>query len=366
MNNYSLSSGTHDWLEALRSAVSTGEQSVLVTILAVKGSAPREPGTKMLVQSTVCTGTIGGGHLEAKIIQKAREILVLGTPNYERLRVPLGASLGQCCGGHVELILEIISVSNAAWVSDLYQLIKQDLPCVLTTSLQIRHASTAASDSQNAKLSTKAVITTSTEPHLAASTEANKIDIRFAQSMLKAGASSNPVIKEQVLYEPLNKKLFRLYVFGAGHVGKAVIQALQPLPCDIVWIDNRAEMFANFPEFKNVRIELTDDPLALVSKIIPNSFVVVMTHNHQLDFSITEHVLTQTAASYVGLIGSDTKSRRFKQRLQAKGASTAVINKLTCPIGIDGVTGKHPAQIALSLSAQLLKCAETKLPALKT
>ena len=180
--------------------------------------------------------------------------------------------------------------------------------------------------------------------------------------MLESDASFYPVIKDQVLFEPLNKKLFRLYLFGAGHVGKAVVQALQPLPCDIIWIDNRPEMFTNFPEFKNVCIELTDDPLAQVIKITPNAFVVVMTHNHQLDFAITELVLKQASASYVGLIGSDTKCQRFKQRLKAKGASAALIKKLTCPIGIDGVTGKHPAQIALSLSAQLLKCAENKKP----
>ena len=316
----------------------------------------------MLVQSKVCTGTVGGGHLEAKIIQKAREMLALGTLNYQRIRVPLGASLGQCCGGHVELVLEFVCANNATWVSDLYKLIKQGWPCVLVTSLNMRDVSTVTNESQNISKSTKTVVTNNELPHRLLHADANQFDLRHAQTMLDAGASAFPVIREQVLYEPMNNKVFRLYLFGAGHVGKAVVHALQPLPCEIVWIDNRAEMFAGYPEFKNVRIELTDDPLAQVAKITPNSFVVVMTHNHQLDFAITEQVLKQASAFYVGLIGSDTKCQRFKQRMKAKGVSAAEIQKLTCPIGIEGVTGKHPVQIALSLSAQLLQCAENKKP----
>jgi xanthine dehydrogenase accessory factor len=148
---------------------------------------------------------------------------------------------------------------------------------------------------------------------------------------------------------------FTLNLFGAGHVGAALVNALAPLPCVVNWIDEREELFttatAKQPSYTNVRIVAVDAPTAEVNLANAGDYYLVLTHSHALDLEIVEAVLRRGDAGYLGLIGSATKRAVFTNRLQQKGLS---LTQLHCPVGLPGLEGKEPEVIAASIAADLL------------
>jgi xanthine dehydrogenase accessory protein XdhC len=147
---------------------------------------------------------------------------------------------------------------------------------------------------------------------------------------------------------------FHVAVFGAGHVGKALVKLLADLPCRVTWIDSRAEAFpTEMPA--NAAVELTDALEEEVAALPHESYVLVMTHSHALDLRIVERALRRPDFRYAGLIGSETKRARFVKRLALRGLAPEEIARLTCPIGIEGIAGKRPMEIAIAVAAQLLQ-----------
>lgn len=260
---------SHAWLPILTDLRARHVPCVLITVAEVRGSAPREAGTKMIATVGEQFGTIGGGNLEVEAVRRARELLAgIGTDAGNRLaHFPLGPALAQCCGGVVTVLLE---------------------------------------------------------PFL-----------------------------------PPRKKLL---LFGAGHVGKAVVEILRGLPVPIRWIDPRAEQFpARIPE--GVEKVHTGAPVAELRDTDEDSHILVITHSHELDYQLVEAALTRNRFAYLGLIGSASKRRRFEKRLKAAGQPDEAIARLTCPIGIEGITGKHPKEIAIAVAAELLALGLTRAEA---
>jgi xanthine dehydrogenase accessory factor len=146
------------------------------------------------------------------------------------------------------------------------------------------------------------------------------------------------------------KLRFTLHLFGAGHVGAALVNALAPLPCLVNWIDERQAQFTR-PLPSNVREVAVDTPVAEVHSANPGDYYLVLTHSHALDLEIVQAVLKRGDAGYLGLIGSSTKRAVFTHRLQQKGLD---VSQLHCPIGLPGITGKEPEVIAASIAADLL------------
>ena len=145
----------------------------------------------------------------------------------------------------------------------------------------------------------------------------------------------------------------QVLLFGAGHVGRALVMALAPLPFRTRWIDARPDSFpAHIPA--NATVVATTSAAAEIAAAPPGAMVLIMTHSHALDLDITAAALSENRFDYVGLIGSATKRARFEARLRSLAIPDADIAKLLCPIGIDGVRGKLPAVIAASVAAQLL------------
>jgi xanthine dehydrogenase accessory factor len=151
-----------------------------------------------------------------------------------------------------------------------------------------------------------------------------------------------------------------MWIFGAGHVGKAVVKALAPLPFDIHLIDSREDFLAGV-EGENVHICQSDKPEAEVADIPAGAHVLILTHNHALDFEICRAALMRDDLGFVGMIGSQTKRARFIRRLSDRGLSPLEIGRLTTPIGIQGISGKQPAVIAASVAAQVLSVREAKM-----
>ncbi len=154
--------------------------------------------------------------------------------------------------------------------------------------------------------------------------------------------------------------LFHLQLHGAGHVGRALVRLLATLPCQVDWVDERDDAFAGAaldggPGPACIRQLAVDAPQAEVALAPAGAFVLVMTHSHELDARICEAALRRDDLGLVGLIGSRTKRARFEHRWLARGLAPQALQRLVCPIGIPGITGKQPEVLALAVAAQLLQ-----------
>jgi xanthine dehydrogenase accessory factor len=148
---------------------------------------------------------------------------------------------------------------------------------------------------------------------------------------------------------------FTLQLYGAGHVGRAIVRALADIDCRVTWIDEREDEFPPGPLPPQVECVGAEPVEAEVDAAPPGAFVLVLTHSHDLDLRITEAVLRRGDFGFLGLIGSATKRARFLHRLERRGVAPAALARLTCPIGVPGITGKQPAVIAAAVVAQLLQ-----------
>ena len=144
-----------------------------------------------------------------------------------------------------------------------------------------------------------------------------------------------------------------LYLYGAGHVGRALVLALAPLPFDVIWIDSRPDAFPRAaPE--NATLCAPIDPAAELQSAKEGSLVFIMSHSHALDLAIADAALRNPQVAHVGLIGSKTKRARFEKRLSEAGIPQEKIDALICPIGVPGIGSKLPAMIAAATAAQIL------------
>jgi len=328
------------WTKIIQQVESTDAPSILITVGAAHGSTPRETGTRMLVTPSRTHGTIGGGQLEFVAIDAARKMLTENTlRSHQVLKLPLGPELAQCCGGYTELLLSTIG-NDDIWFTDLKKALECKQNSVLITQLS------------NSKLERRVLTDPDDKPALS-------LDLQTAiDQSLKSGHSilieKDDKSENFSLIEPLNEERFTLTLFGAGHVGKAIVHALSPLPCRIKWVDSRAEEFPeNMPS--NVEKIVTDYPNDVIEALAPDGYFLVMTHSHQLDFEITAELLKRKDGAYLGLIGSETKRKRFFKRLGLKGFNDEELATVTCPIGLSILPGKHPAEIAISVVAEILQ-----------
>ena len=233
----------------------------VVTITRATGSTPREPGAKMIVDSSgLVTGTIGGGNLEQLAIRDAQQCISDGKTRV--FNYPLCAKTGQCCGGAVDTFVDVIN--------------------------------------------------------------------------------TGPV----------------LYIFGAGHVGQALARTMSETPFKVQIIDERQEWAgpavsesALPPSIKRHLAE----PLAIIEDLIwdkQRTYAVVMTHSHDLDFSLVSKI-SQLPAKSIGLIGSQTKWDSFKNRFRQENTDPDQIQRIRCPVGVD-IGGKSPQEVAISIAAELI------------
>lgn len=154
-----------------------------------------------------------------------------------------------------------------------------------------------------------------------------------------------------------NRQQFNIVLFGAGHVGQALVSILATQPCQVHWVDSRSELFpSTLPT--NVTRYTPDTPTSLISEMPTDSYFLVMTHDHALDLDICDHVLALQDVRFLGLIGSATKAARFRSQLLSRGLEQRTIDRLTCPIGISGIGSKLPSSIAVGVVAQLLELEE--------
>jgi xanthine dehydrogenase accessory factor len=290
----------------------------MVTIAATRGSSPREAGARMIVfPDATFAGTIGGGTLEWKAIAMAQA--ALANPKAAKAETrgfALGPELGQCCGGNVELVLEIIEVDRR---DEIALLAEKEAAGAFTTRGRL--------------ISDRGVIR------------------EIVEETLPPGAAA---YAGGALTEGFGDERRPLYLFGAGHVGRALVLALAPLPFRVTWIDPRPDAFpSHIPA--NVIALRAEDPGAVLGRAPEGAFVLAMTHSHPLDLAVVAAALAEPRFPYVGVIGSRTKRARFTRQLIEGGVPKARIAELVCPIGGSALRSKLPSIIAAATAFELLQ-----------
>lgn len=302
----------------LLEAVEAEGAAALISVTETDGSAPREAGTQMVVRpSGGFNGTIGGGALEWEALALAHQALKAGRGSATRRLQHLGPDLGQCCGGRVALRIESFDPRDLGSLRELARRV-DDGPLTL----------------------------------LLEQTPEGRVIRSPAPPDLHRSASVAGTQLEQHGETATN-----LLLFGAGHVGRALVLTLAPLPFRIRWIDGRPGAFPGVMP-GTVTPVASEHGLAELAAAPAGSFVLVMTHSHAIDLDLVTAALRDGKFHYVGLIGSATKRARFNHRMRECGLTAPQIERLVCPIGVSGITDKAPAAIAVATAAQLLKYRE--------
>ncbi|HUF45857.1 MAG TPA: xanthine dehydrogenase accessory protein XdhC, partial [Aestuariivirgaceae bacterium] len=290
-------------------------------------------------------GTIGGGALEWRGLADARTLLAQDAPQARLRRQALGPELGQCCGGSVRLLIEVF---DRTMTEEVASLAAREAGGDFVTSARLSLVP-AKAGIQGGK---------GKESGSPLSRGRAEVETRGALSRMIIEVADSPRLPVEIapdgsVFETFARHSRPLTLFGAGHVGRALILALAPLPFEVAWIDPRRDAFpAAMPA--NVRAVHLPDPAAALAGAPAGGFVLVMTHSHGLDLELVHAALAADRFAYVGLIGSATKRARFRHRLKAIGLSDAALSRLVCPIGLAGINSKAPAAIAASVAADLL------------
>ncbi|MCY1127992.1 xanthine dehydrogenase accessory protein XdhC [Frigidibacter sp. RF13] len=284
---------------------------VRVVVADIAGSTPREVGAAMVVWKDSQEGTIGGGTLEHEAMLAARKMLAEGT--LARVdRMPLGPTLGQCCGGSVALLSELWDGVRLA--AECGPVIARALP----------------GQSPDMPLTVK----------------------RLMAKARGEGALPAARLVQGWFIEPVARPKRDLWVWGAGHVGRAIVATMAGLPdLRITWVDTTADRFPDLPE--GVVQRVAANPADLVAEVPANAEHLVLTFSHALDLELCHRLLGRGFAR-LGLIGSETKWARFRARLHALGHPAERIGRIQCPIGRVEY-GKHPQAIAIGVAAEFLE-----------
>jgi xanthine dehydrogenase accessory factor len=142
-------------------------------------------------------------------------------------------------------------------------------------------------------------------------------------------------------------------IFGAGHTGRSLAQALAALPFATTLIDDRDGVLDRLPA--NITCVRMEDPVRAIETAKPGSAFVILSHSHALDYRLAEAALARGDAAYVGMIGSATKRARFEAGFLRDGGRAETLARLTCPIGGCDVDDKRPAVIAALTAAELVR-----------
>ena len=301
----------------IRQTIERHGSAALQSVIDAAGSVPRESGARIVLQPDGgFFGTIGGGRLEYEAMARARATLARGRGPAEFRDWPLGPNLGQCCGGVVRTLTETFDATD------------------LTAVRRFEAMEKSGAFATASRLDAEGRIARVPAPDEAA--EMGRIGFSRTAFHERFGEAATPVL-----------------LFGAGHVGRAVVLALAPLPFSVRWIDSRQDQFPRHVPQNTVPV-CTGDVTHEVAEAPRDAMIVVMTHSHPLDFDITAAALQRDAFDFVGLIGSETKRARFASRARQLGVNESWIDRLACPIGIAQIKGKEPAVIAAGIAAQLL------------
>ena len=302
------------WLAQILTSLRQDKPVARLIILSAKGSTPRGAGAELIITQEGQSGSIGGGALEYQASHIARETLAsLPATGFARFirDFALGPDLGQCCGGNVRVLFEFFA--PAALV---------DLQALQLAEPQ------AYQHDLTSQIIPKAY-------------DSNIMRTSFSYNK----ASGHLIMAARTARTPL-------YIYGAGHVGRALVNVTNALAVERIWVDSAAERFEDVAP-DDVTIAPARDMAQIAAHAPHGAFHIIVTYSHQFDEAITHALLAKGVFGKIGLIGSATKKARFAKRFLAAGIAQDAIDKVQCPVGLPDVKGKEPAHVALSIAGQI-------------
>ena len=355
-----------DWPTAVCRRLERSGVVVRVLVAEVLGSAPREAGACMLVTREGVEGTIGGGNLEWRAIEAARGLLTrdVGQPAARLDRLTLGRELAQCCGGVVQLWIERFTRADLPILRRAAVAANGPGPSLMATELRAARVTRAlvrdgepcadgalaGAEAFSGALSRAPVART----HVG---EGQSTDARIGGTRGRAAREGRVRLTSTddgrvTLIERIDVARTAVWLYGAGHVGQALVRTLAELPFHVTWIDSRADIFPNtLPD----NVTALSAPLDAAMSAPRAARHLVMTHDHALDYELCRTILARNEFAALGLIGSESKAARFRSRLKRDGIALEQIARLVCPIGLTDIVSKSPAAIAIGIAAQLLR-----------
>ncbi|MGL1921860.1 MAG: xanthine dehydrogenase accessory protein XdhC [Hyphomicrobiales bacterium] len=296
----------------VHSALSKGTDCALISVIATAGSTPREVGARIMLNSKGgFNGTIGGGNLENLSLEMARKMLTDKQARIHLQKHLLGPDMGQCCGGAVTVLIEVFTANQLDTIARFNEL------------------------EMRGEFFTNTVVN--------------------ANSVRREIVDTGEIVelKDNQFSEQFGLKKSPIYIFGAGHVGKALMLHLASLPFEITWVDNRK---SEFPQAvpANFNLLCLNQPHKALLQAPDEAQILILTHDHDIDFEIVSVALQMDRFAYVGMIGSKTKKARFVSKFKKLGLSENQINTMVTPIGLPCITSKKPQAIAISVVADLL------------
>lgn len=332
-------------------------------------------------------GTIGGGTLEYRAAALARELLraaPAGRRTADLQRWPLGPAIGQCCGGAVTLVTEVFDADSLPDLQDGAAYVRALRPAAGTDGAALAARAGAPADvprgadrrpnadsplatmrrgarsaarnddtlGRRREMPLAAVPDTRGGAQCGPHDAAPPLPVSRAAQRVAEGTRPGPVLGHGWLVERVSHPHTPLWIWGAGHVGRALAATLGPLPgLAVHWVDfDPARFPPSLPPGVTPVIAAQPEDLAASAPLHATHLIV--THSHRLDLELCHRLLTRGFA-FCGLIGSATKWARFRSRLAALGHGEAQIARITCPIGRPEL-GKHPQAIAIGVAAELL------------
>ena len=357
----------NSWLKPVRNSIALNNPFVLLSVIETKGSTPCSRGDKIVFAGGKSIfGSIGGGNLEFKALDFAENLLSDNINTIHLEKYPLGATLGQCCGGYVKVMFESFietdpgSKKNSSWIDTAASLIEKNQDFVIATLIN-KH-------SEKEQSYQKFVYSSDNNVAFSGESKLSKEILNSVTSLLSSSQSPTVIefndesglLTEVCLEKVVCSEIQTVAVFGAGHISRALMPIITKLPINIYWIDDRPLQFEQYQgDTSQINIICDDFSLGLID-LPDDAYCLVITYSHQIDFDICEKIISKNKFSYLGMIGSAIKGKKFRDRFLQKGYPEKTVDKFICPIGEKQKFLKSPTAIAVTIAMDLINFLEQK------
>lgn len=310
-------------LDALLATLERGERCVLCTVLSAEGSSPRGAGARMAVFADGATlGTVGGGAAELLCTQRALHALQSGENDLHTYQLHPGEAdeAGMICGGAITVLSQCLCAPDEPVLRRWRAALEQDVDLWLLLMLD------------GAQVRSFSVCTRGELP---------------PETSLRAGLHGG-------VYAERLARAGRVVIFGAGHVGRALVPVLATLGFRVLLFDDRPALARK--ELHPAADEVVCGDFCRIGErvtLTENDYAVIMSPGHRSDYALLSQVL-KTGATYIGCIGSRKKAAKTRELLLADGFTEADLARIHSPIGLP-ILAETPEEIAISVAAELIE-----------
>jgi xanthine dehydrogenase accessory factor len=347
-----------DIAEELHRWVEQGRSFAVATVVAVGGSAPRQPGAALAVDSEgTAIGSVSGGCVEGAVYELCRQALEDGESVLEQFGYSDedAFAVGLTCGGVIDILVTPVHADAPT---------REVLAAALATAARGEAAAVARITDGPADLAGRALLVRPDGTYdgtLGGHRELDRTAAREAGAMLDAGRTGTVVIGEDgsrcgrplTLLVESSVPAPRMIVFGAVDFAAALVRVGKFLGYHVTVCDARP-VFATASRFKEADEVVVEWPHRYLesTEVDGRTVLCVLTHDAKFDVPLLELALRLPVA-YVGAMGSRRTHEDRNRRLREVGVSDLDIARLRSPIGLD-LGARTPEETALSIGAEIV------------